>query len=201
VPAFFRKEKAHPPPTEEGRSLCERALVYVKPDFSGDSSEKPLVIPTEEQPVLSNLAPGILTSYLVDRGTDFLYIQNRHLREAGWTEAQLHSRAVENLARFAQGKTKLQGFGGAYAVLLDGNFEASLLAVDSFWERVAAPQVGSDIAAAIPARDILAFCPAGSPQGVAGLREVIARVFPGGDHLITEQVYRRVAGKWTPMPP
>ena len=150
---------------------------------------------------MAKLAPGLLTLYLVDRGSDFLYVQNRHLREAVWTVAQLHSRAVDNLAQYAQGKTKLQAFGDAYALLFDGNFEASLLAVDKFWERVAAPRVGTDIAAAIPARDILAFCPADSSQGVAGLREVIARVFPGGDHLISDQVYRRVEGKWSPMPP
>lgn len=181
--------------------MCSQARVYVKPDLAGQVSDQELVsIPEADQPVMRAFAKGLATCYLVDTGSAFQYVLQRHLREAGWTRNDLHSRAVDNLATFTRGKTKLRDYGGFYAVLVDGNFEASLLAVEPFWDGVVERlKVGPEVAAAIPARDILAFCSADSPEGVTRLRETVTRVYPTGDHLITNRLYRRKGREWAPF--
>ena len=47
------------------------------------------------------------------------------------------------------------------------------------------------IAFAVPARDVLAFGPANSPAAIGELRATIGRVFPGGDHLISPDLFLR----------
>jgi uncharacterized protein YtpQ (UPF0354 family) len=186
--------------SDEGpRSWCERARAYIKPALPEAESEDALSLPQDEQPVLRNLGTGLLVASVVDVGGQFRYIQAGHLREAGWSADQLHVHAVENLRAFARENLKLVDYGGTYAVILDGNFEASLLVVDDFWDRIATRQAGPDIAVALPARDVLAFCPAGSSEGLAGLQAIVDRVFPGGDHPISDRLFRRVGTFWTPL--
>ena len=89
-------------------------------------------------------------------------------------------------------------YGDIYAVMLDGTFEASLILVDGLWDVSFAALAPHGIVAAIPARDILAFCDATSTEGLAELRQLIERV-QGGDHLLTRDLYRRVGGRWEPL--
>jgi hypothetical protein len=49
---------------------------------------------------------------------------------------------------------------------------------------------------AIPARDMCAFCDAGSATGVAQLRALAARIAAGGNHLIGDKLFVRQAGRW-----
>jgi hypothetical protein len=49
---------------------------------------------------------------------------------------------------------------------------------------------------AVPARDVLAFTDAKSAAGIAELRGLVDRLFPGGDHLISPDLYKRDAGRW-----
>jgi len=55
-----------------------------------------------------------------------------------------------------------------------------------------------EYAAAIPARDMLAFCDSSSADGIAELQRVIERVQPTGDHLLTKAIYVRRDSKWQP---
>ena len=195
-------ERALPDDLEEDPLFwCARARAYLKGILPDSPSEEPLHLRKEDEPVLKDLKNGLAVLYLVDGGGMFYYIHNRHLRATGWSIDQLHSRSVENLASFAGPKLRLQDVGGAFMVLVDGNFEASLLLVDKFWDRIAVPRVGPDIAAALPARDVLTFCGADSAEGIARMRQGIAAVSSGGNHLLTDRLYRRVAGNWVPFEP
>ncbi len=157
-------------------------------------------LPNDDQPVVRRFAKGLVTCYLVDTGDAFQYVMQRHLRAAGWTGDRLHSLAVDNLAAYTRGKTRMRDYGSFYVVLVDGNFEASLIAVAPFWDGVAQHmKTGPDVVVALPARDVLAFCRADSQQGVANLRQTVARVYPRGDHIITDHLYRRREKTWTPL--
>ncbi|HYU06391.1 MAG TPA: hypothetical protein VEM77_04345 [Thermoplasmata archaeon] len=183
---------------EDPTTWCPLARVYVKADVAREASgTQGFRVPEESQPVTRTFANGLLTCYLVDTEIAFQYVLHRHLHAARLTSDELHVLAVNNLAAFARGKTAIRDYGGVYGVLVDGNFEASLLAVRPFWDDVMARlKVGPEIAAAIPARDVLAFCDAGSSEGVARLRQTVARVYPRGDHLITNRLYRRSGEQW-----
>ena len=53
--------------------------------------------------------------------------------------------------------------------------------------------------AVAPARDILAFCDTASVEGIGQFQQVVARIFPGGDHLISDRLYRREPRRWVPL--
>jgi hypothetical protein len=75
-------------------------------------------------------------------------------------------------------------------------FEASLLLVDALWDGALSQYAPNGFGIAVPARDVLAFADAGSASAIDELRAVVSRIFPGGDHLITPELYRRQSGRW-----
>jgi uncharacterized protein YtpQ (UPF0354 family) len=177
--------------------LSESAIAYIKPDLTaapGIRSDRQLSV--DDSPVLKSLQNGLLVSYIVDTGSHFEYVQNRHLRSEGCDEDTLHRNAVENLAKLAQEKLRVSTYQGFYAALLGGNFEASLLLVDSLWDEDLAHLVSNDFLACIPARDILAFRDSASRVGEDELRGQVGRVWSGADHLLTQSLYRRRGIRW-----
>jgi hypothetical protein len=59
---------------------------------------------------------------------------------------------------------------------MEGNFEASVLLLDTVWDISLAKHVNGNFVAAIPARDVLAFGDSTSPEAIAELRDVIKRL-------------------------
>jgi hypothetical protein len=173
----------------------QKALAYLKP-VAPDSDPAPVVtLGADDAPVLRAFAPGLLTTYLIDEGDSFSYVQGRDLREAGLGEEELHRLAVANLSELAEGKVTVRQNGPVWAVFLDGNFEASLTLLDDLWTR-GLREYADDPVVAIPARDILAFCDVESGAGLSELRAVVKRTWQAGDHLLSESLYRRVEGTW-----
>jgi len=76
------------------------------------------------------------------------------------------------------------------------NRTASILLLNDLWEGGFRQFVVGEYAVAIPARDILAFCDSGSPEGIAELQRIIDRVRPTGDHLISSKIYLRREARW-----
>lgn len=176
-------------------SLHSRVLPYIKASDVGDNGSFVALGP-EDSPVIRDLANGLLVLYVVDAGTTFEFVQNRHLSAAGMDHETLHAAAVANFEDFITEQTRVQAYGGTFALFLEGNFEASLLLVDWLWDESLAKYAPNGFVAAVPARDVLAFTDAGSASGVEELREMVSRVYPGGDHLIAPELYRRQAGRW-----
>jgi uncharacterized protein YtpQ (UPF0354 family) len=146
-----------------------------------------------ESPILTDLGNGLLVGYLVERETHFQYVQQRHLADGNWTEIALHRTGLSNLAALLRDTgAKVQPCGAVQAVFFNGTFEASLLLVDAFWNDHLAPFAPNGFIAAIPSRDVLAFCDAKSKAGVAELRQIVQRVQEGGDRPLTSALYRRV---------
>jgi len=136
-----------------------------------------------------------LAAYLVDEGEFFSYVQGRDLREAQVGEDQMHVQAVANLARFAEGKLRIQRSGSVWALFLDGNLEASLMMLEDLWDSSLLEYASAPVVA-VPARDVLAFCDLSSAEGISELRALVDRVWPGGDHLLSRELYRRSDGNW-----
>ncbi len=175
--------------------FCSKAILYIKPALGGDLAST-VSLNHEESPVIHDLQNGLLVLYVVDEGESLQFVQNRHLRAAGIDAEALHAVAMRNLLALIEERTRMQPHGNLFAVFLDGTFEASLLLVDYLWEEAFVEYAPNGFVAAVPARDMLAFADAASPGGIAELRDVISRVFPGGDHTISADLYRREAGRW-----
>jgi hypothetical protein len=79
---------------------------------------------------------------------------------------------------------------------VDGNFEASLILVDGLWDKALAQLAPNGFVAAIPARDILAFCDANSAAGIAELHQLIGRI-QNGNHMLSRELFQRADAGWS----
>lgn len=170
-------------------SFCGKARAYLMPSLPNTGAV------TEfsglDSPIVLDLKNGLLVGYVVDAGEHFQFIQRRHLAAEGITDAALHHGAIMNLAALLTKRgANVQPYGDIFAVLSGGNFEASLLLIDIFWDQFVSNLAPNGFVAAIPNRDILAFCDAQSAPGIQQLRHLIHRV-EGGDHPITPHLYQR----------
>jgi uncharacterized protein YtpQ (UPF0354 family) len=182
--------------------FCKRAVAYVKGLL--DEPEKPVDQPAvqlslEDSPAFRPLCEGLGVMYLVDAGDRFEYVQYRDLRAFGLTIEQLHDTAVRNLAEIVQKRLEIRKHSNIFAFLMGGNFESSCMLVGDLFDRVLAPHVPNGYAAAVPARDLFAVCSRDSVAGIRELRELVNRAWPGGDHLVSKELFVREGGKWRPM--
>jgi uncharacterized protein YtpQ (UPF0354 family) len=181
------------------RDRCESAIAYLKAAVSSD--EPAVRLSALDSFVVTNLHNGLLATYVVDQGDHFSFVQQRDLLDSGMTRAELHQRAIENLTDFFNAReSPLHIVGGAFALVCGGNFEASMILVDALWDETLAHLAPNGFAAAIPNRDILAFCDVKSAVGLEKLRQVVRRLDGSDDHPITPTLYRRdsVARLWRP---
>ena len=73
------------------------------------------------------------------------------------------------------------------------------LLLDDLWDQSLATYTPNGAIVALPARDVLAFCDAKSLQGILELKQLVRRITPKGEHLLTETLYYRLNGKWLPL--
>ena len=179
--------------------FTSRAVAYLKAALPNDGS--PLVeVTKEDSPIARLYADGLCVCYVVDVGESYQYVQRRHLSEDGLTSEQLHRVALDNLADLAnQRQLRVQPHGNVFAVLMGGDFEASMMLLDPLWDQNFRQFVKGDYAVVIPNRDILAFCDSTSENGVKELREVVRRVHTSSDHPISDKVFVRRQKTWQPL--
>ena len=177
------------------RDWLRRARPYLKPRLDPGSASD-VSLSQDDSPVVRELA-DLLVLYLVDEGDSFSYVQNRDVAECEMSVIELHRVALSNLYELARHKLHIAPSGEVVSVLMDGNFEASVLLLDTVWDTSFASRVRGEFIAAIPSRDVLTFGDSTSPAAVDELRAVIKRVYrAGADHLISDRLYRRHLGTW-----
>lgn len=76
-----------------------------------------------------------------------------------------------------------------------GDLEASLLALDDVWPRVALGLSG-DLVACAPARDVVLFADASSEGAVVRMGEIADEILAEGDHVISPTLLRRTPHGW-----
>jgi uncharacterized protein YtpQ (UPF0354 family) len=169
-------------------------MPYLRPSLP--SVEADVIVGGGNAPVLKDLYNGLLVAYVIDAGDHLQYVQQRHLGDSGIDESELHCHAIHNLAVLAKNKLRVEAHGKVFAAFLDGNFEASLILVDDFWDKSLVSTMPTGFVATIPARDVLAFCDLASSEGITQLCQAVARANKAGDHLLTPVLYRRQGRTW-----
>ncbi len=191
--------------SENRQTFTSRAIAYVKAALpihgaAEDVDESYVELPYADRPISRLIAPGLSVCYVVDEGKHYTYIQTRHVERDGIDAKSLYQIGINNLLTLAsQRKLRVQPYRNIFAVLMGGDFEASLILADQLWDRQFRQFVQGDYAIAIPARDMLAFCDSNSAQGLAELHAVIDRVTPSNDHLISDKLFVRRESAWEPM--
>jgi uncharacterized protein YtpQ (UPF0354 family) len=181
------------------RDFCRRAIAYLKVEEPPSDGRVAIELSESDSPVIRVLGHRLLAAYLVDEGESFAYVQHRHLAEAGLSEEDLHAVALQNLAALAGELVEVRSYGNIYAVLMGGNFEASLVLLDEFWSDWCSHLVPNGYVAAFPARDILAFGDSCSAEVINELNQLCQRGNADVDHPLTNTLYRRVGTSWLPL--
>lgn len=160
------------------------------PDIPNDSS---LLPPTRA-------AAGVfVVGYHVDAGSHWTSVGRDEMRQAGMNLNPLHRQALSNLMKLVKGQPgmRLVDHPPYYGLLLDGDHEACLVLLDGLWDHLFADKTPNGAVVAIPSRDVLAFCDANSPEGIAALREAVRRIGPDAKGALTQQLLRRRDGRWS----
>jgi uncharacterized protein YtpQ (UPF0354 family) len=171
-------------------NFLERAIAYVKGEVPSNAAGNAAAVGDAMLPVIRPLSPGVSICYVVDEPDGLVFVQNHHLDEAKIDRDALHMIGLKNLQKRRTGNLRIEKHGPIYGVILDGNFEASLILLEHMWQKELAYLVDKAFSVAIPARDILAFCDADSAEGVAALGGIIEQMRESGDHFISPNIFR-----------
>ena len=186
-------------PVSATDNIVNDAIAYLKPVVQ-DSDAPTLKVTPGDEPVIRAYNDELCICYLVDRGTSFRYVQNRDLEREEISADQLHEIGLRNLLnQTSRRNARVRPYQNIFAVLMGGDFEASTILLDRLWEQDFRQFIRDDYAAALPARDVLAFCDSSSEQGLQESRALITRVTPTGDHLLSQKIYVRRDSTWQPQ--
>ena len=181
--------------------ITRQAIAYLK-GSPPDDGRSVVELSYRDSPVIWPYSEDLHVCYLVDKGQSYGYIQNRHLEEDGISADDLHAIGLRNLkSLISQRDARVQPHGSVFGFLAGGDFEASIMLLDEFWEGEFRKFVTGKFAAVIPARDVLAFCDADSANGITELQGVINRVWPTGNHLVSGKIYVRQPNGWQALLP
>lgn len=187
---------------ENQQSPVYNALPYLKP-IANEEVEGEQVDPLTDEDDIVELPWNdacLLTFLYEEEDTDvYRYVQLCDLHELGLTPNELLAISLDNLYdRTDSHELQLQELDDAAykMLLLDGNFEASLLLLDDLWDETLNDYAPSGYAVAFPARDVLMFCDMRSEAGIAQIREVVERIEANAGHLLSRAIWTRQAGKW-----
>ena len=182
--------------TFSAAKLCENSIACLKGIVKNDEPTVEVDLSDSSRPVCRQLDDNLTVCYLFDRGDDYQFVTLNDMKQAGLTGDELHAKAVKNLARHVWPKIEIHQTEGIYALLCGGCFEASVILISEFWSQGIPQLAEKGLIATLPARDMLAFCHPDSPDGVATLRTVCGRVWPSGDHLLTNDLYKYQDSEW-----
>lgn len=190
---------AGPPPKpgvdELSRSDASLVVPMIKRLHEPGGGGAGVKMPTDDAPVIAPLAADMVVMYAIDRPDHLEYVQNRTLRASSLSVDRLHALAVRNLPSRVQDINMIDAGDGLFAFAAGGNFEASLLFIDAFWEQLA-PRFPGRPLVAIPSRDLLFAIGSEQPRAAQIIREKARVELVDNRYAISQTVLERVDGKW-----
>lgn len=174
------------------------ARIQITSDTPSRSAAHRAAEPPDDRPVITRLGAEVGITYLVEADGEFVPVRERHLDQLDGRRDRLARIGLHNLMVRAAERMEVRTYNNVFTVSLDGHFEASLSLLNTLWDERLAGMVPSSPVLAMPTHDVLAFCDAGSSQGIAELCEMVARVWrntPPGKALSRDLFHRRT-GHW-----
>ncbi len=151
---------------------------------------------TPAENVYEDFCPGLVVVYAEDSPQSIRYLTPSHLTSLKLSRSELKALALENLQRLLP---KVEQHGsedvGVYMLTAGGNYEASLLLIDSIWKS-GSLKVKGDIVVAIPSRDLLLVTGSQNPQGLENVRKAVANAIKTNSYRLTDKLYVYREGKF-----
>ena len=147
--------------------------------------------------VWEEFCPGLILVYAEDSPKNIRYLRPEDLETAKIERAELRKLASENLERLLP-KIELRGTNGLYMITAGGDYEASLLVLDSIWNG-GEMEVKGDVVVAIPTRDLLLVTGSADTKGIAEVREMVKQAIAEGSYRLTEKLFVYRDGKFAEL--
>lgn len=159
------------------------------------------VPPGAQLPPVRATAGVFGVGYHVDAGSHWTSVGRQDMQAAGLSLERLHQAALGNLVKRVKGEPGLRVIGdpakdGYCGLLLDGDHEACLVLLDALWDHTLKSRTPNGAVVSIPSRDVLAFCDAGSPEGIARLKQAASRIPANAQGALSQQLLLRRQGRW-----
>jgi len=151
--------------------------------------------------VVEHLNEDLLVLYVLDTETSMQVLTKDAVKSTGVEEAGLRSVAVKNLRKYFTDKQvqiqRLEQTGTAtiYQVLLDENYEASILLIDDYWTKKNFDVTG-DIVVFVPARNVVMVTGSEDEEGLRLVSRVAQEGYDELGYAISPFGYRKGAKGW-----
>jgi uncharacterized protein YtpQ (UPF0354 family) len=146
-----------------------------------------------DSPVQTPLAGDVIIFYGRDVGTHYELISHKELDRYNLTREALHDVAVENLSNTKK-EIRLHQAEGIYFLRCDGDLEASLLLHAGIWD-VVEHQIGGDVLASVPARNVLLISGT-KPEQVSELKRKTCAALEHEPRPISLKLFLRADENW-----
>ena len=131
--------------------------------------------------------------YVLDWPNRTEFMSEDHLRMLELNRDEVRALALQNLGSRVE-KVALKQVDDLVLVGFDGNYETSLLLLDSMWQRFSAES--GVVTAAAPARDVLVYTSSSHPRSIAMLQDIANRFAEEGGYAISTRLIEWVDGEW-----
>ncbi len=132
--------------------------------------------------------------YAEDSERNIRYLTEEAIEGLGIERESLRELAVENLRRLLV-NIEVMGGDGVYMITAGGDYEASLLLVDSIWNPESMP-VSGEFVAAIPSRGVLLVTGSGNRDAIENLREMVGETGGQLSYRLTPVLFVRRGGSF-----
>ena len=137
--------------------------------------------------VFEDLSPDLVVLYAEDSPKTIRYLEPKDLDLAKIDRSELRALACENLKRLLP-KIERHGTNGIYMLTAGGDYEASLLLLDSIGS-AGQMDVQGDIVVAVPTRDLLLVTGSRNPQGIEKVKQMVKGASSGGAYRLTSKLF------------
>jgi len=141
-----------------------------------------------------DLNSELIILYAEDTPKNMRYLGPKELEAAHLDRAELRSLAVENLKRTIP-KIERYGTNGLFMLTAGGDYEASLLVIDSIWPGIQ-KDVKGEIVVAIPTRDLLIVTGSEDVEGINKMKELVQKASSQGSYRLTTKLFVYRGGKF-----
>jgi uncharacterized protein YtpQ (UPF0354 family) len=184
--------------TDSWPDVKNRIYPMIKPASNEDNDTSTgIELKNSDLPIIEPYLAELHVVYVIDNEGYYTYVNSDDLKQWNINKDSLSKTAMENLNILANGRAQFHGDSTYGIIVLNGNFEASLMLSDGFWEAIAQTTKQKNLVIGIPAKDVLLITHLESSEGIRTLKQAINKIYEQGDHLITKWLFKRVAGVWS----
>lgn len=144
--------------------------------------------------VYEDFNADLVILYAEDSPKNIRYVTPKDLELSKIEREDLRALAKENLMRLIP-KIERHGSNGLYMITAGGDYEASLLLMDSIWTDLQ-NDIQGEVVVAIPTRDLMLVTGSQFPQGLAKMKQMVIDASSKGSYRLTQKLFVHRNGRF-----